>query len=62
MSNGVTKKYKVEVKARLVGCPRCGGWTTVEPDMFNGAWRVCVNCGWEQAVEAGEAVTAGKSS
>ncbi|MCL4535564.1 MAG: hypothetical protein M1370_10450 [Bacteroidetes bacterium] len=50
MTEKVMKTYRVEVKARLASCPRCGGWTHVEPDLISGAWRVCVNCGWQEEI------------
>ncbi len=52
------QKYRVEVKARLVRCPRCRGFVTVEPDPIAGEWAVCVNCGWEQPLGLDEPIDA----
>ncbi len=52
MAQDTAKQYRVEVKARLVRCPRCNGWVAREPGMGNEAYLVCVNCGWEKTVTA----------
>ncbi|MCL4535185.1 MAG: hypothetical protein M1370_08530 [Bacteroidetes bacterium] len=54
MAEKIVKKYRMEIKARLARCPRCGGWVAVEPDPVNGAWKVCVNCGWQQEISLDE--------
>ncbi len=54
MDKSTIKRYKIEVASRAVKCPRCGGWISMEPGMGNDTYMVCVNCGWEKAVSAGQ--------
>ncbi len=58
MAQDTGKKYRVEVKARLVKCPRCDGWVFPEPATGDDAYLVCLNCGWEKPMRAGIAAGA----
>lgn len=62
MPEDTIKKYRVEVKARLSGCPRCGGWVALEPDPVSGAWKVCVNCGWQEELKTTDQVVSARKS
>ncbi len=41
---------RLQVEARIVKCPRCGGWIGVEQGMGRDLYLSCVNCGWEREV------------